>query len=93
MPFIGPSTHPQSTPPVIPNPPSSPAGPSCDFDKFCDVAKLGPEDRARLRDLDFQPGQKISKIPSSVWENAGIRPLTIQRIKDADRLRKRGELL
>ncbi|KIO16532.1 hypothetical protein M407DRAFT_231957 [Tulasnella calospora MUT 4182] len=73
------------------NPPSSPAGPSCDFAKFCDAAKLGPEDRDRLQEMDFVPGQKISKISKDMWDNAGIRPLTLQRIKEADRRRKLGE--
>lgn len=74
------------------NPPSSPTGPSCDFDTFCDAAKLGPEDRDRLREMDFVPGQKMSNISKETWDNAGIRPLTLQRIKEADRRRKLGEL-
>ncbi|KAG9023287.1 hypothetical protein FS837_005874 [Tulasnella sp. UAMH 9824] len=89
--FSGPS--PLAWPPIsAQNPPSSPTGPSCDFDRFCDAAKLGPEDRDRLQEMDFVPGQKLSKISKETWDNAGIRPLTLQRIKEADRRRKLGEL-
>ncbi|KAG8986295.1 hypothetical protein FRB90_004098 [Tulasnella sp. 427] len=87
-------TPPQSTVPVSAfNPPSSPAGPSCDFDKFCEAAKLSLEDKSRLREMDFVPGQKLSKIPKEVWESSGIRQMTFLRIKEADRLRKDGRLL
>ncbi|KAG9013742.1 hypothetical protein FRB90_005776 [Tulasnella sp. 427] len=102
LPFASPLNIPsapqmQVYPPAPPanfsaNPPSSPPGPSCTLDQFCDAANLQSEDRRRLQDMDFRPGQKVSKIPKEVWSDAGIKPLTLSRILDTDRRRKRGEI-